>query len=313
MGRRALRGPAVDVRVAAVDCGTNSLRLLVADAEGGQLREIVRVMRIVRLGEGVDRTGRLADDALRRARSACQEYRGMIDAHGVTAIRFVATSAARDATNSDEFVADVTRVMRVDPEILTGEEEAALTFTGAVRGETVATPALVFDIGGGSTEFVRGVDGPSGFASVDMGCVRFTERYVGSDRVSDDEAAAIVAEVGRKLDEVEATVPLVGARTLVGCAGTVTTVAALALGLPGYDSARIHGARISAGDVARVTRELVVMTARQRAELPVMHPGRADVISAGCLILRSIVERCGATELVASERDILDGIAWSLA
>lgn len=297
--------------VAAVDCGTNSIRLLVADVD--RMVELARVMTIVRLGEGVDQTGRLSDAALDRVKVACQSYREIIDKRGVTAVRFVATSAARDASNSVEFVADVSRIMGVEPEILTGEEEAALTFAGAVRGQMLEKPALVFDIGGGSTEFVRGIERPTGFASVDMGCVRFTERYVDSDPVSDVEASAIRSEVGRELDAVERSVPLAGARTLVGCAGTVTTVAALALGLTEYDSARIHGARISAGDVAAVSEDLLAMTSHQRADLPVMHAGRADVIPAGCLILSAIVERSGASELVASEHDILDGIAWSLA
>ncbi len=299
-------------RVAGIDCGTNSIRLLVADI-GSDFVELDRRMQIIRLGEGVDRTGSLSSAALERAFAACREYAAVIDELGAQRVRFVATSASRDADNAAEFAAGVQHILGVAPEVVTGEEEAQLSFAGAMRGSGLPSPALVFDIGGGSTEFIRGAGQPEAAVSVDMGCVRFTERFARTDPMSSAAMAAIRAEVDRLLDEVEQSVPLRGAESLVGLAGTVTTVAGLAAGLTEYDSDRIHLSTVSAVAVEQVTTELVGMSAAQRAELGIMHPGRADVIAAGAVILDQIVKRSGANEVTASEHDILDGIAWSLA
>ena len=298
-------------RVAAIDCGTNSIRLLVADLDPdtGELHELDRRMAIVRLGQGVDRTGRLAPEALERTFAACREYASVIAAHGATRLRFVATSASRDAENRDEFTAGVREILGVEPEVISGDEEAELSFTGAtkeLRGSTgLKPPYLVFDLGGGSTEFVLGTDRVEAARSVDIGCVRMTERH-GSDTL------AMRADIKRALDLAAETVPLTGAGTLVGLAGTVTTVAAIALGLPAYDWAAIHHARIPLERVREVTAMLLAASHEERAAIPVMHPGRVDVIGAGALVLLAVMERTGAAELVVGEHDILDGIAWSV-
>ncbi|MEU5077662.1 MULTISPECIES: Ppx/GppA phosphatase family protein [Streptomyces] len=311
-------------RVAAVDCGTNSIRLLVADADPatGELTELDRRMTIVRLGQDVDRTGRLAPEALERTFAACREYAGIIKEHGAERIRFVATSASRDAENREEFVRGVLDILGVEPEVITGDQEAEFSFTGATKeltGRTdLARPYLVVDIGGGSTEFVVGDDRVRAARSVDIGCVRMTERHlVHGGEVSDpptgEQIAAIRADVETALDLAERTVPLREARTLVGLAGSVTTVSAIAQELPEYDSARIHHSRISRDRVQEITEWLLRSTHAERAAVPSMHPGRVDVIGAGALVLLAIMERTGAEEVVVSEHDILDGIAWSVA
>ena len=300
------------VRVAAIDCGTNSIRLLVADLdpETGELHDLDRRMTIVRLGQGVDRTGRLAPEALERTFAACREYAAVIAGHGATRLRFVATSASRDAENRDEFTAGVREILGVDPEVVSGDEEAALSFTGATRelqgSARLAPPYLVFDLGGGSTEFVLGGDRVQAARSVDVGCVRLTERH-GADTL------AMRVDIKRALDQAAETVPLTGAATLVGLAGTATTVAALALELPAYDAEAVHHSRIPLARVHEVTELLLSSSAEQRAAMPVIHPGRVDVIGAGALLLLAIMERSGAAELVVSEHDILDGIAWGVA
>jgi len=309
-------------RVAAIDCGTNSIRLLVADVdpESGALTDLDRRMRIVRLGQGVDRTGRLAPEALDRTFAACREYAEVIREHGVTPdrLRFVATSASRDASNRDDFTAGVREILGVEPEVVSGDEEARLSFTGAtaeLRAEPGLTPPyLVFDLGGGSTEFVLGdADGIRAARSVDVGCVRLTERHGAVHGAGPEHREAMLADVAKALDEAAATVPLTGAHTLVGLAGTVTTVAGIALGLPEYDSARIHHSRIPVEQVREVAERLLAASHEERAAIPVMHPGRVDVIGAGALVLLAIMERTGAAELVVSEHDILDGIAQSAA
>ncbi|MCL3993919.1 Ppx/GppA phosphatase family protein [Streptomyces lavenduligriseus] len=311
-------------RVAAVDCGTNSIRLLVADADPatGELTELDRRMTIVRLGQDVDRTGRLAPEALERTFAACREYAGIIKEHGAERIRFVATSASRDAENRQEFVRGVLDILGVEPEVITGDQEAEFSFTGATKeltGRTdLARPYLVVDIGGGSTEFVVGDDRVRAARSVDIGCVRMTERHlVHGGEVSDpptgEQIAAIRADVEAALDLAERTVPLREARTLVGLAGSVTTVSAIAQELPEYDSARIHHSRVSRERVREITEWLLRSTHAERAAVPSMHPGRVDVIGAGALVLLAIMERTGAEEVVVSEHDILDGIAWSVA
>ena len=299
-------------RVAAIDCGTNSVRLLVADAGPASLVDLARRMEIVRLGEGVDRTGRLAPEAIERTRQALIGYAAEIAELGVDRVRMCATSASRDASNADDFRAMVRATVGVEPEVVTGDEEARLSFTGAVHGLTAEPPYLVVDIGGGSTEFVVGSGTVDAAISVDVGCVRMTERHLHGDPPTADEVAAAEADIATAVDHALAAVPGRDAATLVGLAGSVTTVAALALGLPAYDPARIHHARIGYDDVAKVTADLVAMSTAQRLALPVMHPGRADVIAAGALVLRIVMERAGQDAVVASEHDILDGIAWSL-
>jgi exopolyphosphatase / guanosine-5'-triphosphate,3'-diphosphate pyrophosphatase len=304
------------VRVAAIDCGTNSIRLLVADTVDGRLVDVTREMRIVRLGEGVDRTGSLAPQALERTRAALADYAATIRANGVERVRMVATSATRDAANRDVFVSMVREVLGRDPEVISGREEAALSFAGAVASlRDLRGPVMVADIGGGSTELVVGSpDGAGGLRSrsMDVGCVRMTERHLRSDPPTPDQIEAAVADVRQAIDQVRGDVPLYDVGAFVGVAGTVTTVAAIALGLDHYDAAAIHGRVMSATEVHDVTARLLAMTHDERAALPVMHPGRVDVIGAGALILRTLVEATGVTEVIASEHDILDGIALSL-
>ncbi|MGW1029159.1 Ppx/GppA phosphatase family protein [Streptomyces sp. NPDC002577] len=310
-------------RVAAIDCGTNSIRLLVADVRpDGELVELDRRMKIVRLGQGVDRTGRLAPEALERTFAACREYAEVIGALGAQKVRFVATSASRDAENRDDFVRGVFDILGVEPEVITGDQEAEFSFTGATKElvgrDHLEKPFLVVDIGGGSTEFVVGEEHVRAARSVDIGCVRMTERHLVQDGVVSDpptqgQIDAIRADIEAALDLAEQTVPLKEARTLVGLAGSVTTVAAIALGLEEYDSGSIHHSRISYEQVAAITRRLLSSTHDERAAIPVMHPGRVDVIGAGALVLLSIMERVGVQEVVVSEHDILDGIALSIA
>ncbi|MEV7981463.1 Ppx/GppA phosphatase family protein [Streptomyces sp. NPDC086519] len=311
-------------RVAAIDCGTNSIRLLVADAnpETGELVDLDRRMVIVRLGQGVDRTGRLAPEALARTFAACREYAAVIKEYGAERLRFVATSASRDAENRDEFVRGVLDILGVEPEVISGDQEAEFSFTGATKELTgrddLAKPFLVVDIGGGSTEFVVGDEHVRAARSVDVGCVRMTERHLVreghvSDPPTEAETASMRADIERALDLAEETVPLREAHTLVGLAGSVTTLAAIHQDLPEYDSAAIHHSRIPYARVREITEWLLRSTHAERAAIPSMHPGRVDVIGAGALVLQSIMERVGATEVVVSEHDILDGIAWSIA
>jgi exopolyphosphatase/guanosine-5'-triphosphate,3'-diphosphate pyrophosphatase len=301
------------VRVAAIDCGTNAIRLLVADVAGERLTDVVRRMEVVRLGEGVDRTGMLSPAAIERTRAALVGYAAEIAATGAGSVRMCATSASRDASNAEDFRAMVRGVLGVDPEVITGEEEATLSFVGAVKGLAAPGPYLVFDLGGGSTEFVTGTDSVRRAISVDIGCVRMTERHLHGDPPTAGELAAAEKDITVAVDTALAAVSGREARTLVGLAGTVTTVAALAHELPEYDSTRIHHSEISREAVARVTGRLLAMTVEQRLALPVMHPGRADVIGGGALIMRIVMERSGHRTVIASEHDILDGIAFGLA
>ncbi|HLK72737.1 MAG TPA: Ppx/GppA phosphatase family protein [Streptosporangiaceae bacterium] len=303
-------------RVAAVDCGTNSLRLLVADV-GLELTDVTRRMEIVRLGQGVDQTGRLAPEALARTAGVLRDYADVIAATRADAVRMVATSATRDASNAAEFTGQVTEILGVVPEVLTGSQEAMLSFTGATAelAGLGGGPFLVADIGGGSTEFVLGQPGTPAVhgVSVDIGCVRMTERHLHGDPPSAGELSAATADIDAALEVVAGAVPVRQARTLVGLAGSVTTVAGIAMGLPAYDANRIHQARVSAADVHRVTWSLLAQTRAARAGIGVMHPGRVDVIGGGALILDRIMRRFGFGEVLVSEHDILDGIAWSLA
>ncbi|RLP92133.1 Ppx/GppA family phosphatase [Micromonospora sp. BL4] len=308
--------------MAAIDCGTNSIRLLVADlpepSAGSQapLTDLTRRMEIVRLGQGVDRTGRLAPEAIERTRVALASYAADIEKLGAERVRMCATSASRDAANAADFTEMVQRTLGVAPEVVSGDEEARLSFTGAVRGlpADAKEPFLVVDIGGGSTEFVVGdrVGGVRAAISVDIGCVRMTERHLPGDPPTPEQVAAAQADIAAAVDRALAVVPGREAATLIGLAGSVTTVVAIAQGLREYDPERIHHARVSYDAVAEVTADLLGRTREQRLAIPVMHPGRADVIGAGALVLRVIMERAGMPSVVASEHDILDGIAWSL-
>ncbi|MFJ5923130.1 exopolyphosphatase [Kitasatospora sp. NPDC092948] len=307
-------------RVAAIDCGTNSIRLLIADLdpETGEIVDLDRRMLIVRLGQGVDRTGRLHPEALARTFAACREYAEIIAAHGVgpERIRMVATSASRDAENAAEFTAGVKEILGITPSVVSGDEEARLSFTGATRellGGPHRPPYLVFDLGGGSTEFVLGEQDVRAAHSMDIGCVRMTERHFASGQPTEEQIAAARVDIRAALDAVERSVPLTGGATLVGLAGTVTTVAGIALELPGYDSERIHHAVLTVQQVRDTAEWLLHSSHAERAAVPVMHPGRVDVIAAGALVLLEIMERTGAAELLVSEHDILDGIAWSIA
>jgi exopolyphosphatase/guanosine-5'-triphosphate,3'-diphosphate pyrophosphatase len=301
--------------IAAVDCGTNTIKLYVGSPPDAS----VRLSRMVRLGQGVDRTGRLADEALARAFAAVEEYAAVIAAQGVPAerIRFCATSATRDAANGDAFARGVHQRLGVWPEVLTGAEEAALSFDGAVRHLRAVTtdPILVIDIGGGSTELILGSAVPTPHAtaadSMDIGSVRLHERRLHSDPPTADEVAACVADIDAALDACRVD-PAV-ARQVVGVAGTVITVASGVLGLTAYDPRRTDQAVISVRDVHPYVDWLVARTVAERRALPYLHPGRADVIDAGALILSRVLRRTRATTVTVSEADILDGIAWSVA
>jgi exopolyphosphatase / guanosine-5'-triphosphate,3'-diphosphate pyrophosphatase len=317
-------------RVAAVDCGTNSLRLLVADVDldRAEMTDVARRMEIVRLGQGVDQTGRLAPEALTRMVGVLREYADIIASSAAQSVRMVATSATRDADNAAEFIRRVKEVLGVAPEVLSGAEEAMLSFTGATVELAAGGggPFLVADIGGGSTEFVlgeaatiaaTGTAGPaeavSNAISVNIGCVRMTERHLRGDPPTGEQVAAATADIDAALDKVADALPVRQARTLIGLAGSVTTVAAIAMGLPAYEAARIHHARVSAADVHAVSGALLAQTRTARSAIGVMHPGRVDVIGGGALVLDRIMERFGFDEVLVSEHDILDGIAWSLA
>ena len=305
-------------RIAAVDCGTNSIRLLIHDSEAG---EICREMTIVRLGEGVDATGQFSPDAIARTREALETYVERMVAEGVEAVRMVATSATRDAANRDEFF-DMTRELlgRIQPgavaEVISGEEEAALSFRGATADlDDARAPFCVIDLGGGSTEFIVGGEGAY---STQMGCVRITERFMRTDPPTDQETAAAREYIDSLIDDARATVPLSHAATFVGCAGTFTTLSALAQGLDAYDPEAIHCSEITFDDMRAVTAKLRSQTAAQRLEDPVMHAGRADVIGSGATVVEQLMtaiekETGGAvTSFVISEKDILDGIVAGL-
>jgi len=313
-------------RVAAVDCGTNSIRLLIADvsADGSSLTDVVRTMTVVRLGQGVDKTGEFAAEALTRTFAAVDEYAVACREHEVTAIRFVATSATRDARNREEFIEGVRTRLGVAPEVISGGEEAALSFRGAVSVIDDARPApyLVVDLGGGSTEMVIGEHSPAGEYSMDVGCVRMTERHLLSDPPTEAQITAAIADVNAAFDAAIQDVPVAQTRSLVGLAGTVTTVTAHVLGLDHYDSDAINGAEVTIDDALASCEVLLHATRAERAAMPFMHSGRVDVIGAGALVwstvmkrVRAQVEAAGGTldTTVTSEHDILDGIAFSVA
>lgn len=312
-------------RVAAIDCGTNSIRLLIADIGRSNgttsLKDVVREMRVVRLGQGVDATGELAPDALERTFAATADYASLIKRHGAVKVRFVATSASRDARNRDVFVDGIRDLLGVEPEVISGDEEAALSFAGAssvlpiLDGQEV----LVVDLGGGSTEFVLGTAaGVTAAKSVDIGCVRLTERHLRQDPPTAEQIAAAEADVDAAIARAGQDVPLERATAVVGVAGSITTITAHALRLPEYSPNAIHGTELPLDTVRAASADLLTMTRSDRAALPYMHPGRVDVIGAGGLVWGRILERLAELSggriatATASEHDILDGIALSI-
>jgi exopolyphosphatase / guanosine-5'-triphosphate,3'-diphosphate pyrophosphatase len=304
-------------RVAAIDIGTNSVRLLVAEVDGTTARDakvvpLDRRMRITRLGQGVDKARALAPDAIERTVAVLREYRAALEEHGVTAVRATATSAARDASNRDDFFAAAHDALGITPELLSGDEEAALSFLGATADLDAPAPYLVVDIGGGSTEFVLGTDAPTGLVSLDMGCVRITEQYLESDPPAPEELSNAVAAVRDLVADVPRVIPgAESAATLIGLAGTVTTVAAIELGIPEYDPEKIHHFVLTREAAEDVFRTLATETAAQRAHNPGLEPGRVDVIVGGTAVLVGIFRVLGFSEMLVSEADILDGLVRS--
>lgn len=306
------------MRVAAIDCGTNSIRLLIADIDYGSLVDVVRIMTVVRLGEGVDQTGEFSAAALERTFAAVDKYADLIRTHEPERIRFVATSASRDVSNRDVFVSGIQTRLGIKPDVISGDEEARLSFLGATadlthQPDAPGSPYLVVDIGGGSTEFVLGTHTPERAKSTNVGCVRMTERHLQSDPPTAEQIAGATADIDEAINLARQIVPFDQAHSFIGLAGSVTTVAALALKLEQYDPDQIHGAHISAAQVHQVTNELLTMTRQERASLGPMHPGRVDVIGGGALVLDRIMTLGNFAEVVISERDILDGIARDLA
>lgn len=301
-------------RVAAIDCGTNSIRLLIADITNGNFREVVRDMEIVRLGQGVDQTKSFHPDAIARTLAATEKFSMQIKSKGVEKIRFCATSATRDATNRDLFIDGVRQILGVEVEVIPGEEEAALSFSGATKElNQNESPFLVVDIGGGSTEFVIGASEVAQAKSVNIGCVRMSERHLNQQPPTSAQIHAAITDIDMAIADAARVVPITTAQTLVAVAGTATTVAAAALELTTYDRHAIHLSRISAEKVHKVAAIFQQLTRDQIANLGFMHPGRVDVITAGALVLSRVMAATGASEFVASESDILDGIAWKLA
>jgi len=301
------------MRVAAIDCGTNSIRLLIADIEGNNFREVVRDMEIVRLGQGVDQTGQFHPDAIARTLAAVDKFAAEIAKRGVEKIRFCATSATRDATNRHLFVDGVRERLGIELEVISGNEEAALSFAGAIQDlDPAEGPFLVIDIGGGSTEFVFGTSTVEAARSVNIGCVRMTERHFANDPATAQQVESARTDIQAAIAQAAAEVPITQAKTLVAVAGTATTVAAAALNLAEYDRYSIHLARVTAAQVHEASAMFLSKNREERLALGYMHPGRVDVIPAGALVLSEILKATGATGFVASESDILDGMARSL-
>ena len=300
-------------RVAAIDCGTNSIRLLIADISNGNFHEVLRTMEIVRLGQGVDQNKAFHPDAIARTLTAVTLFQDQIANKGVEKIRFCATSATRDATNRNLFIDGVRDILGVEVEVIPGEEEAALSFIGATKElDQSDGPFLVVDIGGGSTEFVYGDKKVISAKSVNIGCVRMSERHLNTQPPSTAQISQAIVDIDIAITQAASVVPITTAKTLVAVAGTATTVAAAALNLPEYDRHVIHLSKISAPAVHKVAGSFQAMSKDEISSLGYMHPGRVDVITAGALVLSRIMAATGASEFVASESDILDGMAWSL-
>ena len=302
-------------RVAAIDCGTNSIRLLISDIDTSTntATDVVREMRIVRLGEGVDKTNAFLPSALERTFKAVDEYEKLLLKHNVEHVRFVATSATRDAQNKAMFIKGVIDRLRIVPEVIAGVEEAALSFDGATRSlrQKHVAPFLVIDLGGGSTELVIGDKEPTGAYSMDVGCVRMTERHTPGGNPTKEQEEAIRTDVKNALKVAATKVDLKTAKTVVGVAGTITTVAAHVLNLKTYDPDVLHGASITAEQISQTAQDFITLTPSQRGALPYMHEGRIEVITAGSIVLDEVMKGIGAKTLIASERDILDGVTWS--
>ena len=301
--------------VAAIDCGTNSTRLLIASLDDrGTLVTHERLMRITRLGQGVDATGRLDPEAIGRTVAVLREYREVMDRFAVTAVRMTATSAARDAANGADFFDAAEAAVGARPELISGDAEAALSFRGATSDlDPALGPFLVVDIGGGSTEFAVGTDEPVGSISIDVGCVRMTEKYLHHDPPQPEELSACLSIIEAHLKDVERELPqLEGARTFVGLAGTVSTTASLDLGLPAYDRDRIHHHVLTKGAVEELFRELATETVAERKDEPGMEIARADVMVGGLCVLVQTMRQLGLHDCLVSEADILDGLALSL-
>ena len=312
------------VRVAAIDCGTNAIRLLIADiGEDGSLKDVLRDMRIVRLGENVDATGEFSSEALHRTFAALDDYAEALRQHRPSKVRFVATSASRDVANRDAFVSGVRERIGIEPEVISGSEEAGLSFLGATRGLpsgilVAGRPVIVVDIGGGSTEFVLSSTGTSSVeavtdvVSVDIGCVRMTERHLVSDPPKPEQITATLRDVDLAIARAREVITMPTQARLVAVSGTATTVAAAALDLPTYDPERLHGSVIGVNAARAACETLLAMTRAERARLPYMHPGRVDVIGGGAMVLRAVVDALGVEDIVISETDILDGICYAL-
>jgi len=301
-------------RVAAIDCGTNSIRLLIADITGGNFKEVLRTMEIVRLGQGVDQNKSFHPDAITRTLSAVEKFAQLIASKGVEKIRFCATSATRDASNRELFTNGVKKILGVEVEVIPGEQEAALSFIGATKELSQSDgPFLVVDIGGGSTEFVFGSEKVEFAKSVNIGCVRMSERHLNLQPPTMAQIAEAIIDIDLAITQAAKVVPISQAKSLVAVAGTATTVAAAALKLAEYDRYLIHLSRISAPAVHQVAAMFQSLNKDQITALGYMHPGRVDVITAGALVLSRIMAATGASEFIASESDILDGIAWSLS
>jgi len=301
-------------RVAAVDIGTNSVRLLVAEVEGSHLTTIDRRTQITRLGQGVNQTRRLDPDAIARTVDVIREYQEAIASHNATRVRVAATSASRDATNRDDFFDPVEKLLDVRPELLSGEEEARLEFSGATAGLTEPDPYLVVDVGGGSTEFIVGADQPDGLISIDVGCVRLTEQFLHSDPPSPEELSVAVSVVRDHLADVDRTVPAAAqANTLIGTAGTVWTMGAIELGVDGADRARVDHFRLTRAAAEEIFRTLATEPIARRRHNPGLEAGRVDVIVGGVIVVVSVMRHWSFDELLISEADILDGLARSIA
>ncbi|MBN2623682.1 MAG: Ppx/GppA family phosphatase [Acidimicrobiales bacterium] len=300
--------------IASLDMGTNSTRVLVARPAGNGLDIVERHNTITRLGQGVGATGRLADEAVERTLACLRGYREILDRHGVERVRAAATSAARDAANRDEFFDAVEELVGIRPELLSGDEEGRLSFLGATGDlDHALGPFLIVDIGGGSTEFIVGTDRVEGVISVDVGCVRLTEKFLAHDPPLPEELTACISLTDAYLDDVVREVPSVAdARTLVGLAGTITTVAAVEIGLATYDRDRIHHFRLTHAAAEDVFRTLATEARADRIHNPGLEEARADVIVGGCCVLVALFRRFGFDEMVVSEADILDGLALSL-
>ena len=300
-------------QVAVIDCGTNSIRLLIAEISGSNFKEVIRTMEIVRLGQGVDENKAFHPDAINRTLSAVKSFKEIINKNKVDKIRFCATSATRDATNRNLFIDGVRDILNVQVEVIPGEEEAALSFTGATyQLDQGSGPFLVVDIGGGSTEFVYGDKKVISAKSVNIGCVRMSERHLTNQPPTTDQIASAIVDIDIAITQAAVSVPINSAKSLIAVAGTATTVAAAALNLLKYDRGLIHLSKISADKVHKVAQMFQSMNKSEISALPYMHEGRVDVITAGSLVLSRVMAATGAVEFVASESDILDGMAFSL-